>query len=255
METFPKKWLIPLATIAGLLLLWEAVCRAGLVPPYMLPAPTQVIAALAGDAPLIAQHAATTLLEAGIGLVVGVALGFVIAIAMDRFEGFYLALEPIITVSQTIPAIAIAPLLVLWFGYGLLPKIVLIIIITFFPITVSLVQGFHSVDVDQLDLLRTMQASPWQIFWYVKLPAAGEQFFAGLKISATYAIVSAVIAEWLGGFSGLGVYMTRVRKSFSYDKMFASIVVISMLSLALMWLVGLLEKISLPWKRQERKQK
>ena len=151
---------------------------------------------------------------------------------MDRFEGLYLALEPLMTISQTIPTIAIAPLLVLWFGYGLAPKVVLIVLTTFFPVTVSLVQGLRSVDPDMIDLMRTMGASRWQIFWYAKLPAAADQFFSGLKISATYAIVGAVIAEWLGGFSGLGVYMTRVRKSFSYDKMFASIIVVSALSLA-----------------------
>lgn len=255
MDSSAKRKVVPVATVVGILLLWEGVCRAGLVPAFMLPAPTQVIAALLADLPLIWEHSATTLIEAAAGLGIGVVLGFVLAVAMDRFEGLYLALQPLITISQTVPAIAIAPLLVLWFGYGLLPKIILIVLVTFFPVAVSLVQGFRSVDPDQIDLLRTMGASNWHIFTYVKLPASADQFFAGLKISATYAIVGAVIAEWLGGFSGLGVYMTRVRKSFSYDKMFAAILVISLLSLALMWLVGRLEKWCLPWKQAERKQK
>ena len=255
METRMKTWAIPAATIVGLLLLWEAICRAGLVPSYLLPSPTQVLAAFVGDAGLLAQHSATTLLEAGICLAIGVALGFAIAVAMDRIEVLYLAFQPLLTVSQTIPTIAIAPLLVLWFGYGILPKVVLIVLTTFFPIAVSLVSGFRSVDPDQIALMRTMGASEWHIFRYVKLPAAGDQFFAGLKISATYAIVAAVIAEWLGGFSGLGVYMTRVRKSFSYDKMFASILVISVLSMALLGLVGVLERVCMPWKREERKAK
>lgn len=250
-----KKWLAPAVAIIALLVVWELVCRMEIVPAYMLPAPTQVVVALVDDAPLIWEHTQTTLIEALVGLVIGCALGFVLAVLMDCFETLYLAFQPIITVSQTIPAIAIAPLLVLWFGYGLLPKIVLIVLITFFPIAVSLVSGFRSVDPDQIDLMRTMHASEWQIFRYVKLPAAAEPFFAGLKISATYAIVGAVIAEWLGGFSGLGVYMTRVRKSFSYDKMFASILVISALSLALLWLVNVLERVCLPWKRAERKGK
>ena len=237
----------------ALLALWELVCRSGAVPAYMLPAPSQVVVALIADAPTIWQHTLTTLEEAAAGLAIGVAIGFVLSMLMDRFEVFYLALQPLITVSQTIPAIAVAPLLVLWFGYGLLPKIVLIILTTFFPVAVSLISGFRSVDPDQIDLMRTMHATNWQIFRYVKLPAAAEPFFSGLKISATYAIVGAVIAEWLGGFSGLGVYMTRVRKSFSYDKMFASILVISALSLGLMRLVDLVEYLCLPWKRAERK--
>ena len=231
-----RRVLTPLATIVALLLIWQAVVDLGLVPNFLLPTPVQVVQSLVEDAPLVA-------------------LGFVFAVLMDRFEGFYLAFEPLMTISQTIPTVAIAPLLVLWLGYGALPKVVLVIISTFFPITVSLVSGFRSVDPDAIDLMRTMNASRWQIFWYAKLPAAAEQFFSGLKISATYAIVGAVIAEWLGGNAGLGVYMTRVRKSFSYDRMFAAIIVISALSLGLMKLVELAQRVLMPWKRAEGKQK
>ena len=247
--------IIPAATIVGLLVVWQIACSTGLVPQFLLPSPVAVVQALIKDAPLILGHTATTLLEAAAGLAIGVAVGFALAVAMDRFEGLYLALNPLMTISQTIPTIAIAPLLVLWFGYGLAPKVILIVVTTFFPVTVSLVSGFRSVDPDVIDLLRTMSASRWQIFWYAKLPAAADQFFSGLKISATYAIVGAVIAEWLGGFSGLGVYMTRVRKSFSYDKMFASIIVVSALSLVLMRLVDLVEYLCLPWKKAERNKK
>ena len=247
-----RRALTPLATILVLLAVWQAVVSVGLVPNFLLPTPVQVVQALVGDASLLATHCVATLAEAAAGLAVGVALGFVFAVLMDRFEGFYLAFEPLMTISQTIPTVAIAPLLVLWLGYGALPKVVLVIISTFFPITVSLASGFRSVDPDVVDLMRTMNASRWQIFWYAKLPAATEQFFSGLKISATYAIVGAVIAEWLGGNEGLGVYMTRVRKSFSYDRMFAAIIVISALSLALMKLVELAQRACMPWKRAER---
>jgi ABC-type nitrate/sulfonate/bicarbonate transport system permease component len=233
---------------------WEVVVRVGLVPNFLLPSPTQVVEAFVRDAGALAQHAATTLLEAAIGLGIGVVVGFVVAALMDRFELVYLALDPIITVSQTIPAVCIAPLLVLWFGYGLTPKILLVVIGTFFPVAVSVVGGFRSVDPDLLDLMRVMGASRSQIFWKVKVPAAAEGFFSGLKISATYAIVSAVVAEWLGGTSGLGVYMTRVRKSFAYDRMFAAILVISVCSILLMVVVDVIERRALPWKhlRDER---
>lgn len=248
-----QKVLVPLLTMAALLVLWQLVVVVGLVPNFLLPTPVQVVAALAGDFPLLASHAATTLAEAALGLAIGCAVGFAFAVLMDRFEVVYLAFEPLITLSQTIPTVAVAPLLVLWFGYGLAPKVVLIVLTTFFPVTVSLVGGFRSVDPDLLDLMRTMNATRWQVFREAKLPAAAEQFFSGLRISATYAIVGAVIAEWLGGFSGLGVYMTRVRKSFSYDRMFAVIMLISALSLALMAGVDLLQRICMPWKRAERK--
>ena len=244
---------MPLATIAVLLVVWQAAVVTGLVPNFLLPTPVQVVQALAEDAALLASHCVTTLAEAAAGLAAGVALGFAFAVLMDRFEGFYLAFEPLMTISQTIPTVAIAPLLVLWLGYGALPKVVLVIVSTFFPITVSLASGFRSVDPDVIDLMRTMNASRWQVFWYAKLPAAAEQFFSGLRISATYAIEGAVIAEWLGGNEGLGVYMTRVRKSFSYDRMFAAIIVISALSLALMKVVELVQRLCMPWKRAERK--
>ena len=246
---------IPALTVAGLLAVWQLACSVGLVPAFLLPSPVAVVSALVRDIALILSHTATTLVEAAAGLAIGVVVGFVLAVAMDRFEGLYLALNPLMTISQTVPTIAIAPLLVLWFGYGLAPKVILIVITTFFPVAISLVSGFRSADPDVIDLMRTMNASELQVFRYVKLPAAADQFFSGLKISATYAIVGAVIAEWLGGFSGLGVYMTRVRKSFSYDKMFASIIVVSALSLGLMRLVDLVEYLCLPWKRAERKQK
>ncbi len=248
-----KKVVAPLLAVVGLLAVWQAVCMAGLVPNFMLPSPVEVVQALVKDFPLLMSHLWTTLAEAAIGLAIGVAVGFAFAVLMDKFENFYLAFDPLLTVSQTIPTVAIAPLLVLWFGYGLLPKVLLVVLTTFFPITVALAGGFRSVDPDQIDLLRTMNASEWQIFRYAKLPAAADQFFSGLRISATYAIVGAVISEWLGGFTGLGVYMTRVRKNFEYDRMFAVIIITSALSLVLMKGVDLLERICMPWKRAERK--
>lgn len=246
-----KKVVAPVCAVVALLAVWQGACSLGLVPNFMLPSPVQVVSALVADFPLLLSHMWTTLSEAALGLAIGVAVGFVFAILMDKFETFYLAFDPLLTVSQTIPTVAIAPLLVLWFGYGLMPKVLLVVLTTFFPVTVALASGFRSVDPDQVDLLRTMNATEWQIFRYAKLPAAMEQFFSGLRISATYAIVGAVISEWLGGFTGLGVYMTRVRKSFAYDRMFAVIIITSALSLALMKGVDVLERICMPWKKTE----
>lgn len=246
-----KKAVAPACAVVALLAVWQGACSLGLVPNFMLPSPVQVVTALVADFPLLLSHMWTTLSEAALGLAIGVAVGFVFAVLMDKFETFYLAFDPLLTVSQTIPTVAIAPLLVLWFGYGLMPKVLLVVLTTFFPVTVALASGFRSVDPDQVDLLRTMNATEWQIFRYAKLPAAMEQFFSGLRISATYAIVGAVISEWLGGFTGLGVYMTRVRKSFAYDRMFAVIIITSALSLALMKGVDVLERICMPWKKTE----
>ena len=242
----------PIAIVI-LLVVWQVVCMLELVPSYMLPSPVEVVQALIEDWDLLMEHAATSLAESMIGLALGVAIGFVAAVLMERFEVLYRAFYPLVVLTQTIPSVAIAPLLVLWFGYGMMPKVVLVVISTFFPIIVGLLGGFDSVDPDEIDLMRSMGASWGQIMWHCKLPAALPQFFSGLKISAAYAIVGAVIAEWLGGFSGLGVYMTRVRKAYSFDKMFAVILIISVLSLILMWLVELAARLSMPWERAEHK--
>jgi len=156
---------------------------------------------------------------------------------------------PLLVVTQTIPTIAIAPLLVLWMGFGMEPKITLVVITTFFPVAVGLLDGFKSVDPDAVALLRSMNATRGQIFRHVKLPAALPFFFSGLRISASYAVVGAVISEWLGGFEGLGVYMTRVRKAYAFDKMFAVILLIVIVSLLLMELVNIIKKLSMPWIR------
>lgn len=241
----------PLVLFVTLILVWQVLCDTEVIPSYMLPSPTDVVAALVTDASLLALHAKTTIVEALLGLVIGVGFGFLVASLMERFELVDKALGPLITVSQTIPTVAIAPLLVLWLGYDMLPKVVLVVLTTFFPITVSLNAGFKSVDKDVTDLMKTMKATRWQVFRYAKIPASMPQFFSGLKISATYAIVGAVISEWLGGFSGLGVYMTRVRKSYAYDRMFAVIILISVLSLVLMKLVDVLQKVCMPWDDKE----
>ena len=135
-------------------------------------------------------------------------------------------------------------------GYEMQPKIALVTLTTFFPITVALLDGFRSVDPDAESLMRSMGAGRGQIFRYLKMPASLPQFFSGLKISASYAIVSAVIAEWLGGFHGLGVYMTKVKKAYAFDKMFAVILLIIAISLLLMALVALMQWFAMPWRRK-----
>ena len=173
---------------------------------------------------------------------------------MDRFSFLYKALYPLLVITQTIPTIAIAPLLVLWMGFGMAPKITLVVITTFFPITIGLLGGFRSVDTDAIHLMQAMGANRLQIFRYVKMPNAMGEFFSGLRISASYAVVSAVVSEWLGGFEGLGVYMTRVKKAYAFDKMFAVIIFISVISLLLMLVIDVIEKISMPWAKIKENQ-
>ena len=244
--------LLPVAAVFLLLMIWQTASAAGLISGFLLPSPLEVVKAFAEDFPLLMDNAQVTLLEAFAGLAVGVLVGFVTAVLMDSFEWLYQAVYPLIVLTQTVPTVAIAPLLVLWFGYEMLPKVILIVIVTFFPITVSLLDGFRASDQDTISLLRSMGASKTQIFRYVKFPGALSSFFASLRISVSYAVVGAVISEWLGGFNGLGVYMTRVKKAFSFDKMFAVIFLISAISLFLMWAVNILQRISMPWEEENR---
>ena len=223
--------LLPAGTFCLILLIWWGLSAVKLIPNYMLPSPLDVGKAFVSDFPNLMRHALISLEEAAAGLAIGTLLAFGLAFLMDRFLTLEKAVFPLLVVTQTIPTIAIAPLLVLWMGFGLEPKIVLVVITTFFPIAVGLLDGFKSVDPDAVALLRSMNATRWQIFRHVKFPASLPFFFSGLRISASYAVVGAVISEWLGGFEGLGVYMTRVRKAYAFDKMFAVILLVTAVSL------------------------
>ncbi len=238
---------IPLITIVIMLLIWQSISNINLIPNYMLPSPVNVGKAFVEDFYLLMEHLKVTLLEAAIGLFLGVLLGFVMAVIMDNVSILYKAFYPVLVITQTIPTVAIAPLLVLWFGYGMFPKVILIVMVTFFPVTIGLLGGFASVDKDMITLLKSMGANKWQVFIHVKFPSALVEFFSGLKIAIAYSVVGAVISEWLGGFSGLGVYMTRVRKGYAYDKMFAVIFLISAISLILMWIVKIIQRKCIKW--------
>jgi ABC-type nitrate/sulfonate/bicarbonate transport system permease component len=240
--------------VVALLAVWQLICATNLVPPYMLPSPLEVARAFVSEFPLLYRHSLITLREAFIGLIFGVGIGFLMAVLMDTFGALYKAFYPLLVITQTIPSVAIAPLLVLWFGYESLPKIILIVLSTFFPVTVGILDGFRSADKDAINLMRSMGASRLQIFRYVKFPSSLPQFFSGLRIATAYSIVGAVISEWLGGFGGLGVYMTRVKKAFAFDKMFAVIFLISAISLGLMALVGFVEKRCMPYRNLNKNQ-
>jgi ABC-type nitrate/sulfonate/bicarbonate transport system permease component len=246
--------LLPAGTFCLILLIWWGLSAVKLIPNYMLPSPLDVGKVFVSDFPNLMRHALISLEEAAAGLAIGTLLAFGLAFLMDRFLTLEKAVFPLLVVTQTIPTIAIAPLLVLWMGFGLEPKIVLVVITTFFPIAVGLLDGFKSVDPDAVALLRSMNATRWQIFRHVKFPASLPFFFSGLRISASYAVVGAVISEWLGGFEGLGVYMTRVRKAYAFDKMFAVILLVTAVSLLLMKGVSLLRDACTPWMRREKLQ-
>lgn len=247
--------LAPVVAVAVIILIWFLCNNFEIVPAYMLPSPLDVARAFIDNFSVMLKQAAVTLQEAIYGLGIGIVLAFIVAALMDRFRFLRKAIYPILVITQTIPTIAIAPLLVLWMGFGMAPKITLVVITTFFPISIGLLNGFENADRDEINMMRSMGANGLQIFRHIKLPSAAGAFFSGLKISASYAIVGAVISEWLGGFEGLGVYMTRVKKAYAFDKMFAVIVFISAVSLLLIAIVSVLQHIAMPWEQKKVKGK
>ncbi|MGT2896136.1 ABC transporter permease [Streptococcus entericus] len=241
------RW-VSLLTIIGLLVVWELAGQFGLLPKFILPTPLQILQAFVRNSDQLMFHTKVTLLEAMVGLSYGVVIACLLALVMDAFPLFHKAIYPLLVITQTVPTIAIAPILVLWLGYGMAPKIVLIVLTTTFPIVVAILDGFRQADEDTIQLLRLMNASKWQILWHVKIPTSLSYFYAGLRVSVSYAFISAVVSEWLGGFEGLGVYMIRTKKLFQYDTMFAIILLTSLVSLGSMQLVKWSEKYLMKWK-------
>jgi len=240
---------IPVLFIMLVILIWQLIVDSGMIARYILPSPWDVITVGIAILPEITVHIYTTLQEAITGLFIAITLSVLLAILMDNFTVVKKALQPLLVVSQTIPIMVLAPLFVMWFGFGVLPKVMVVILVCFFPIVVSLLEGLGSLDNDLLNLMKSMKANRWQIFYLAKFPASLGSFFSGLKIAATYSIIGAVIGEWMGGKAGLGVYMTRVRQSFALDKVFASILVIIILSMILFKLIELIQLLAMPWKR------
>ena len=239
----------PATLVLFLTVLWQIISISGIVPGYMLPQPVRVIAAFVNDFSLLMGHLVTTLMEAFCGLGLAILTSFCLAIIMDMNSFLKKSISPLLLFTQTMPVIALAPLLILWMGYGLAPKITLVFLTCFFPMTIGLLGAFDQTDTDSIKLLQSMGAKRPQIYFFLKFPQSLPAFFSGLRISSSYAIIGAVIAEWLGGDSGLGVYMTRVRRSYSFDKMFAVILLTACLSLVLIKLVAVLERIAMPWRK------
>jgi len=236
-----------LALVAAILVAWEAYVRLAAVDAVVLPGPVRILEALwqfRGDA---LRHLLPTMLETVIGFGIAVVLAVASAVAMDRTPAVRRAVEPILVTSQTIPVVALAPLLLLWFGFGLAPKVVIVVLVTFFPIVVALLDGFRSVPQEAEDLLRSYGAADGQVFRTLRWPAALPSFFVGLRISVVYAVIGAVFGEYVGAREGLGIWMQLSQNAFRTDLVFAAVVITSALSLLLYALVGVVRRVVIPW--------
>lgn len=245
------RWLPPALLIAALLVCWEVGVRMLGTPAYILPPPSAVVSAFGEVSPLLGGHIVTTGTEALAGIVTGAAAGVALAVAVWAVPLFRRLTYPLLVASQTIPMVVLAPLLVLWFGFGMTPKVIVVALIAVFPVAISTAQGLAGADPEQVDLLRSMGATRRDVLRLVMVPSATPAFFAGLRIASAYAIAGAVIGEWVGASSGLGLFLTRSQASFRVDRVFVGVGVITVLSVALFGVVDLLGRLAAPWQRVE----
>jgi len=245
---------LPLAVLIGLAIVWEVWVRLFQVDPHELPAPSRILGAFREQGNLYADNTWRTVQETAVGFAVAVLTGLFFAFVIDATPLLRRAVYPLLIGSQTIPIIAIAPLLIIRLGFGLAPKVVIIVLYCFFPIVVSTVDGLRSAEPEMLNLLRAMGASRWQLLRVARIPAAMPSIFSGVKIAATYAVTGAVVSEWLGGSKGLGVSMIRAQKSFAPDKVFAAVFIVMLLTLALFLIIDLVARLLMPWYIATRKE-
>lgn len=245
---------MPALIICALLVLWEICVRAMNIPLYVLPAPTQVVAALFGDAPTLARHALITMAEALLGMGISLALALLLGILMDAFPAFKRSVYPILVVTQTVPMIVLAPIFIIYMGFGLAPKILTVVMMCFFPVAVSFADGMAQVNAGYINLLRTYGANRIQIYTLAKVPASLPQLFSGLRVAATYSVSGAVVGEWIASQAGLGYYLLRVKNNYMLDKVFSCVLVIIALSLLMNGLIHLAQRLFAPHASdQERK--
>lgn len=236
-----------LITFAGLVALWALLVRLGDLPHFILPGPERVALRLWQDRALLADHAAITLLEVILGLALGTLLGGLAALALAGSAVARRWLLPLLLVSQAIPVFAVAPLLVLWLGYGLASKVAMATLIIFFPVTAAFHDGLRRTEPGWLDLARTMGASPWAMLWHVRVPAAMPAFGAGLRVAAAVAPIGAVVGEWVGASAGLGYLMLHATARVQTDLTFAALLLLALMAVGLWLLVDHLLRRALPW--------
>lgn len=247
-----RSWLPPLIFTLLILALWQYISAKAVIAFWIVPSPFSVLKVFFTHHQLILHHLKPTLISALSGLLISILAGGITAILMDASRLLKQVLYPYLVVSQTVPIIAIAPLIIIWFGYGISAKIFTVVLVCFFPIALGLYDGFQQVSIDQIRLMQALGASHYKIFRYLKLPAALPGFFTGLKLAATYSVMGAVIGEWLGGSAGLGIYMTRATKSFQTAQVFAVIITVILLSMSLFGIIAILDRFFLSWRYQHQ---
>src|SRR3954447_9137504 len=247
-------WLRPVFFLVFLVVLWDVTIRVFNIPPYQIPKPVDVVTTLWQEWPMLLREAWPTTVATLWGFLLSAAFGIPIAMLIAGSRTVEDYLYPLLVFSQSIPKVAIAPLFVVWFGFGLLPKVLSAFLLGFFPVVVSAVQGFKSVDPDMLDLARAMEANSLQTFRMVRLPHALPAIFSGLKVCITLAIVGAVVGEFVGSNSGLGFVLQRSIGNFELPTMFAALLILALLGVVLFWIIEVAERFLVPWHASQRQE-
>lgn len=252
MSKTPKAWLYPVLFMLLLILLWEVYVRVAHVPAYLVPAPSAILTRMLTSRAVLMKHGWVTLIEVLAGFAGGIIMGGILAIAIVYSPLVERTLYPLIVASQAVPKIAIAPLFILWFGFGLWPKVVVTILLTFFPIVVATADGLMSVDRNLINLLRSVHAPEWVIFTKVRLPNALPPIMTGLKIAITLAVVGAVVGEWVGADSGLGYLLQYANTQLDSTLLFSALMYLVIIGIVLYVAVEWLERKLLPWQEKVR---
>ncbi len=242
-----RTYALPVITLLGLCVIWELGVRVFDVPSFILPAPSAALAKIAAHGPVLLDHLAVTFMETAAGFLLGIVFGILAAIPIVYSPILQQVIYPVIVLSQVLPKIAIAPILMIWAGYGPLSKVLIAFMISFFPIVVSTVTGLRSVDPDLVDLARSFSASEVKIFRKISFPNALPYVFVGFKLSITLAVIGAIVGEFIGGSKGLGYLILSSNFQMDTAMMFAALFLLSMLGLTLFGAIVLLERICIPW--------
>lgn len=238
--------------LAAAVAAWEGTVRVLDVAPYLVPAPSRVWAAFVETRDVLPAHLRTTLAEALLGLLAACVAGVTVAAVLGASSALRRAVYPLLVISQNVPMVVMAPLLAVWFGFGMMPKVLIVALIGFFPIVVSTLDGLLRADRDLVDLARSLGAGRAQVLRTILVPSAVPGFFAGLQISAAYAVLGAVIGEWVGASSGLGLFISRSQTAFRVDRVFVAVIVIAAVSILLFATVHALARVAMPWQHAGR---
>lgn len=241
----------PGALLVLFLLIWEWAVRAFDVPFYILPAPSRIAGVLLADREMLLGQAAVTLEEVLIGFAIAFIIGIALAVLIFSSRTIERAVYPLVIASQTVPVFAIAPLLIVWFGYGLPSKVAMAALIVFFPIVVNTVDGLRAVDADMVNLLVILGATRAQVLMKIRIPAALPFVFSGTRIAVATSVIGAVIGEWVGAAQGLGFLMIHANAQLHIDLVFAAIACLSVMAMGLFAAVSMIEWVALPWRRTE----